>query len=52
MVVDQEKHKFVTQRQVPCMALVTPSFPEGEGVLQLDAPEMPTLKVSSQETDS
>jgi len=49
VVVDAEG-RFLTQRAHPGMALVQPAL--GEGALSLNAPEMPTLRVSLRNTGS
>ena len=43
MLVNAKRH-LVTQRQIPKMAFIRPSF-EGENYLCLDAPGMPQMKI-------
>ena len=44
-VMVNAKRIFVSQRQIPKMALIQPSF-EGENYLCLDAPGMPRVKIN------
>ncbi len=44
MVIDEDGY-FLTQRQLSRMALIRPEINEAEGVLKLNAPEMPEIAV-------
>jgi len=48
MVIDSESNRFQTQRQLPKMALISPSLKQenSQEMLYVDYPGMPTLKVS------
>ena len=50
-VLVNAKGIFVSQRQIPKMALIQPSF-EGENCLYLDAPGMPRVKINVDAEDS
>ncbi len=44
MVIDEDGY-FLTQRQLPRMALIRPEINEAEGILKLNAPDMPEIAV-------
>lgn len=43
MVINAETNRFITQRQNPKMALITPTY--NTDFLHLNAPDMPEIRV-------
>eukprot|EP01089_Gocevia_fonbrunei_P006479 TRINITY_DN1718_c0_g1_i2.p1 TRINITY_DN1718_c0_g1~~TRINITY_DN1718_c0_g1_i2.p1 ORF type:complete len:152 (+),score=19.03 TRINITY_DN1718_c0_g1_i2:77-532(+) len=45
MIINADRNRFLTQRQKPILVLIAPTINEEKGVLEINAPNMPTLQV-------